>query len=107
MFVRESFYFVLTKFLVRRRITDADKAILDLKALRRKLEGQKRRIDGLIEKEEKVARELLAGGKRDRAKLALKRKRLQQGALEKYEAWSFHVEGVVSLRTCASPLYAT
>ncbi|KAI1136673.1 Snf7-domain-containing protein [Hypoxylon sp. FL0543] len=68
------------------RVTDQDKAILDLKIQRDKLHQYQRRITVLTDKETAVARQMLAAGDRKRALLALRRKKYQESLLEKTDA---------------------
>jgi charged multivesicular body protein 6 len=53
-------------------------------------------VAGLIERETEVARGLLAQNKRDRALLALKKKRLQENRLDQLDAYLLNVEEMVS-----------
>ena len=52
-------------------------------------------IQGNIDRETAVARELVAAGKKPRALLALKRRRLQEGQAARLEAWLLNVEEMV------------
>lgn len=63
------------------KITDVDRAVLTLKTQRKKLNDQRKRLDDSATREVGVARQLLAAGKKDRALLALKRKKLQVGGV--------------------------
>ncbi|KFM27311.1 Vacuolar protein sorting-associated protein 20-like protein 1 [Auxenochlorella protothecoides] len=76
----------------KREITDVDRAILSLKTQRRKLDDQRKRTDTLIEREAVVARTLVAQGKRDRALLALRKKRLHGQQLEFLDKLVLNVE---------------
>ena len=49
-------------------------------------------MEGLIAREIAVAKELIAAKKRERALLALKKKRLREGQLEKIDAYLLNVE---------------
>ena len=51
-------------------------------------------IEGLIAREIAVAKELIAAKKRDRALLALRKKRLREGQLEQIDAYLLNVEQV-------------
>ncbi|KAM3463172.1 hypothetical protein MY5147_001636 [Beauveria neobassiana] len=68
------------------KVTAQDKAILDLKIQRDKLQQYQRRIAVLTDKETDVARQMLAKGDKSRALLALRRKKYQQGLLAKTDA---------------------
>ena len=65
------------------RITEQDKAILGLKKQRDQLKQYQKRILGVLEKDKELARKLLKEGKKDRAKLLLRKKKFQEGLLEK------------------------
>ncbi|OAA37515.1 SNF7 family protein [Beauveria brongniartii RCEF 3172] len=68
------------------KVTAQDKAILDLKIQRDKLQQYQRRIAVLTDKETDVARQMLAKGDKPRALLALRRKKYQQSLLAKTDA---------------------
>ncbi|KAG8507513.1 Charged multivesicular body protein 6 [Galemys pyrenaicus] len=67
------------------RVTEQDKAILQLKQQRDKLKQYQKRITQQLERERGVARQLLRDGKKERAKLLLKKKRYREQLLEKTE----------------------
>ena len=54
------------------RITEQDRAVLGLKQQRDKLNQHKKRIEGNLDKERQVAKELLKHNKRDKARTPLK-----------------------------------
>ncbi|KAI1315367.1 Vacuolar protein sorting-associated protein 20 [Mortierella claussenii] len=64
-------------------ITAHDKAILDLKVQRDKLKQYNKRLELVVDKEMKLAKNHLAKGDKKRALLALRRKKFQEGLLEK------------------------
>ncbi|KAL2143894.1 hypothetical protein VTI28DRAFT_9882 [Corynascus sepedonium] len=68
------------------RITAQDQAILDLKTQRDKLHQYQRRITHLTDRETQAARQLLARGDKQRALLALRRKKYQESLLAKTDA---------------------
>ncbi|KAG1670763.1 hypothetical protein FOA52_013990 [Chlamydomonas sp. UWO 241] len=77
-------------------ITDLDKTILSLKTQRNKLNEQMKLLDKRADQQQQVARELLKEGRKDRALLALKKKKLtlmQQTALS---AHLLNLEGMLS-----------
>ena len=65
------------------RITEQDRAVLGLKKQRDQLKQYQKRINNDLEKEKELARKLLKEGKKDRAKLLLRKKKFQEGLLEK------------------------
>ncbi|OXA59735.1 charged multivesicular body protein 6-A [Folsomia candida] len=67
------------------RVTEQDKAVLELKKQRDQLKQYQKNILTNLEKERELARKLLLEGKKDRAKLLLKKKRFQESILEKSE----------------------
>ncbi|KAF9432640.1 Vacuolar protein sorting-associated protein 20 [Entomortierella beljakovae] len=67
------------------KITAHDKAILDLKVQRDKLKQYNKRLSIIVEKELGLAKSHLAKGDKKRALLALRRKKFQEGLLEKTE----------------------
>ena len=80
----------------RVEITDVDRAVLSLKTQRRRLEDHRTRVMSQITREKVIARELVAAGHKDRAVLALKKKRLQETTLVKLDAFLLNVESMVS-----------
>ncbi|GBF98946.1 hypothetical protein Rsub_12592 [Raphidocelis subcapitata] len=77
-------------------ITDADRAVLSLKAQRRKLEEQARLLERRMDHQVTVARQLVAANKKDRALLALQRKTLAQRQLEALAGHLLNVEDLLS-----------
>lgn len=63
------------------RVTEQDKAVLQLKQQRDKLKQYQKKIELNLEKDRKLAKKLLEEGKRDRAKLLLKKKKYQENLL--------------------------
>lgn len=95
-------------------ITDSDRAVLTLKvcwagnvplqgsrtisppqAQRKKLTAQRACTDAQVAREVEVIRELLRNHKKERALLALKRKKLQEKQLEHIDAWLLNVESLL------------
>ncbi|XP_053607682.1 charged multivesicular body protein 6-A [Plodia interpunctella] len=68
------------------RVTEQDKAVLQLKQQRDKLKQYQKRIELNFERDRELAKKLLNEGKRDKAKLALKKKRYQEQLLQNTEA---------------------
>ncbi|KOB74392.1 Charged multivesicular body protein 6-A [Operophtera brumata] len=64
------------------RVTAQDKAVLQLKQQRDKLKQYQKKIELNLEKDRQLAKKLLGEGKRDRAKLLLKKKKYQENLLQ-------------------------
>ncbi|ROT40264.1 hypothetical protein SODALDRAFT_329958 [Sodiomyces alkalinus F11] len=78
------------------RVTAQDKAILDLKLQRDKLHQYQRRITVLTDKETAIAKQMLAQGDKQRALLALRRKKYQESLLAKTDAQLAQLEQLTS-----------
>ncbi|KAM6376704.1 charged multivesicular body protein 6 isoform 1-T2 [Pluvialis apricaria] len=79
----------------RSRVTEQDKAVLQLKQQRDKLKRYQRRIGLNLERERGLARRLLQEGKREKAMLLLKKKRYQEQLLNKTETQIDNLERMV------------
>ncbi|CAJ1974817.1 unnamed protein product [Sphenostylis stenocarpa] len=79
-------------FVKKPKITDVDKAILALKTQRRKLAQYQQKLDAVIEAEKQAARDLIREKKKDRALLALKKKKTQEELLKQVDTWLINVE---------------
>ncbi|KAK9818781.1 hypothetical protein WJX74_006989 [Apatococcus lobatus] len=79
-----------------REITEEDRAVLSLKTQRRKLTAERTRVEGIIDRELQIARQLIAQKKRDRALLFLKRKKIQEQQVERLDAWLINVEQLLA-----------
>merc|ERR1719481_1356152 len=77
------------------RITEQDKAILALKKQRDQLKQYQKKITGQLEKDREVAKKCLQEGKKDRAKLMLRKKKFQEGLLEKTDNQLDNLERLV------------
>lgn len=77
------------------KITEQDKAILALKQQRDKLKQYQKKIQLNLEKERQLAKQLLKGGKKDKAKLLLKKKRYQEQTLERTDNQLDNLEKMV------------
>ena len=63
------------------RITEHDRAVLELKKQRDKLKQYQKKIEGNLESDRQLAKRLLKEGKKDRAKLMLRKKKYQESLL--------------------------
>ena len=79
-------------FVKKPKVTDVDRAILALKTQRRKLAQYQQKLDAVIEAEKQAARDLIREKKKDRALLALKKKKTQEELLKQVDAWLINVE---------------
>lgn len=76
-------------------ITQQDQAVLDLKRQRDSLKKYQRRLEAQMEKERDLAKQLLRDGKRDKAKLLLKKKKYTESLLEKTDGQLSNLETMV------------
>uniref|UniRef100_UPI003AB0CBB0 charged multivesicular body protein 6-like isoform X2 n=1 Tax=Centroberyx gerrardi TaxID=166262 RepID=UPI003AB0CBB0 len=77
------------------RVTEQDKAILQLKQQRDKLKQYQKRITLQLEKERLLAKQLLKDGRKEKALLLLKKKRYQDQLLDKTENQISNLERMV------------
>ncbi|XP_034426092.1 charged multivesicular body protein 6 [Hippoglossus hippoglossus] len=77
------------------RVTEQDKAVLQLKQQRDKLRQYQKKINLQLEKERALAKQLLKDGKKDKALLLLKKKRYQDKLLDKTENQISNLERLV------------
>ncbi|XP_059893556.1 charged multivesicular body protein 6-like [Gadus macrocephalus] len=79
----------------RSRVTEQDKAVLQLKQQRDKLRMYQKRINLQLDKERLLAKQLLKNGRKDKALLLLKKKRYQDQLLEKTDNQISNLERMV------------
>ncbi|KAI5623462.1 charged multivesicular body protein 6 [Silurus asotus] len=79
----------------RSRVTEHDRAVLQLKQQRDKLKQYQKRITLQLEKERQFAKQLLKDGKKEKAMLLLKKKRFQEQLLDKTENQISNLERMV------------
>ncbi|XP_041076527.1 charged multivesicular body protein 6-like [Polyodon spathula] len=79
----------------RTRVTEQDRAVLQLKQQRDKLKQYQKRINLHLEKERLLARQLLRDGRKPKALLLLKKKRYQEQLLDKTENQISNLERMV------------
>ncbi|KAM3846355.1 charged multivesicular body protein 6 [Vipera latastei] len=77
------------------RVTEQDKAVLQLKQQRDKLKQYQKKISLQLDRERIVARQLLKDGKKEKAKLLLKKKRYEEQLLDKTENQISNLERMV------------
>ena len=77
------------------RITEQDKAILSLKKTRDDLIKYQRKIEGNLEKDKELAKKLLKEGKKDRAKLLLRKKKYHESLLTRTDGQLNNLETLV------------
>ncbi|KAJ8083901.1 Vacuolar protein sorting-associated protein 20 [Marasmius tenuissimus] len=78
------------------KITAQDRAILDLKLQRDKVKQYQKQIQTVLDREQAIARSLLASGQKDRALTALRRRKYQQSLLSKTDGQLENLEQLVS-----------
>jgi len=77
------------------RVTEQDKAVLQLKQQRDKMKQYQKRIYTNLERDKELVRRLLKEGKKDRAKLMLRKKKHQEQVLQQTEVQMEKVEEMV------------
>lgn len=77
------------------RVTDQDKAVLELKTQRDKLKQLQKKITLQMEKEREKARELLKEGKKEKAKRLLRHKKFGETQIEKMDGQLENIDRMV------------
>ncbi|THH17391.1 hypothetical protein EW146_g3406 [Bondarzewia mesenterica] len=78
------------------RITAQDRAVLDLKLQRDKLKQYQKKIQVILDREHEIAKQHLAAGQKDRALIALRRRKYQESLLTKTDGQMENLEQLVS-----------
>ncbi|GJJ08787.1 hypothetical protein Clacol_003006 [Clathrus columnatus] len=78
------------------KITKRDRAILDLKLQRDKIRQYQTTVQRVLDREQEVAKEFLRSGQKDRALLALRRRKYQESLLLKTDSQLANLEELVS-----------
>lgn len=79
-------------FVKKPKVTKVDRAILSLKTQRRKLALYQNQLEAVIEAEKQAAKDLIREKRKDRALLALKKKKSQEELLRQVDTWMINVE---------------
>ncbi|XP_053999600.1 charged multivesicular body protein 6 [Hylaeus anthracinus] len=77
------------------RVTEHDKAVLQLKHSRDKIKQYQRKIEQTLEKERLLAKKLIQNGQKDRALLLLRKKKFQEQLLSKTDGQLENLERMV------------
>ncbi|KAG9314269.1 Snf7 family [Chiua virens] len=78
------------------KITRQDRAILDLKLQRDKLKQYQKKIQVILDREHQIAKSHLAAGDKDRAIIALRRRKYQESLLSKTDEQLTNLEQLVA-----------
>ena len=78
------------------RINSHDKAVLDLKLQRDKLQQYQKKVEVTLENDRKMAKKLLSEGKKDRAKLLLRKKKFHESLLAKTDGQLDNLQQLVN-----------
>jgi len=80
---------------VKSRVTEQDKAVLQLKQQRDKLKQYQKKVNVQLERDREVAKSLLKEGKKEKAKLMLRKKKFQESLLIKTDGQLENIEQLV------------
>ncbi|KAI0778483.1 Snf7 family, partial [Trametes elegans] len=78
------------------KITKQDRAILDLKLQRDKVRQYQKKIQAVLDREHEIAKQQLAAGHKDRALIALRKRKYQESLLVKTDGQLENLEKLVS-----------
>ncbi|KIM86586.1 hypothetical protein PILCRDRAFT_815821 [Piloderma croceum F 1598] len=78
------------------KVTPQDRAVLDLKLQRDKLKQYQKKLQVILDREHEIAKANLAANQKDRAVIALRRRKYQQGLLSKTDGQLEKLEQLVS-----------
>ncbi|KAJ1479042.1 Snf7-domain-containing protein [Baffinella frigidus] len=77
------------------KVSEADRAVLQLKMQRDKMLQGRKKVLSVMARETEIAKALLKEGKKDRAKLALKKRKMQEKMLENHDAQMERMEEMI------------
>ncbi|XP_046400001.1 charged multivesicular body protein 6-A [Ischnura elegans] len=77
------------------RVTDQDKAVLQLKQQRDKIRQHQKKIENNLERDRELAKKLLKDGKKEKALLLLRKKKYQEQLLSKTDGLLQNLEHMV------------
>jgi len=86
---------LFSKKAPKSRVTEEDKAVLQLKQQRDKLKQYQKKIQLNMDKERELAKQLLKEGRKEKALLLLKKKRYQESLLAKTDGQLDNIEQLV------------
>ncbi|KAI0756706.1 Snf7 family [Daedaleopsis nitida] len=78
------------------KVTKQDRAVLDLKLQRDKVRQYQKKIQVVLDREHEIAKQQLAAGNKDRALIALRKRKYQEGLLVKTDTQLENLEKLVS-----------
>ncbi|KAI0830614.1 Snf7-domain-containing protein [Trametes gibbosa] len=78
------------------KITKQDRAVLDLKLQRDKVRQYQKKIQAVLDREHEIAKQQLAAGRKDRALIALRKRKYQESLLVKTDGQLENLEKLVS-----------
>ena len=88
----------------RAQVSQADLAILELKIQRDKLTQHKKKVEATMARDREIAGQLVREGKRDKALLALRRRKMHAKLIEKTDDQIFNMEHMINTVETPTPL---